>query len=194
MIKKFLQYWKKRTNSEEKSTSCENTSENYEVTRVEAFLKKLESLDKSDPEKYGQNVLSHIAKEKEILQGVIYVFDESEKPASLKFLSGYACNNEFNKEMSFEPGEGLPGQVFSDKKMLNLKDFPEGYIKIKTGLVEASPTSLLFIPLFNSELSLGIIEIASFHKFTTEDEVFFTEISKTIFKDLLNIKQNSILD
>lgn len=187
--------FKKNKFSDETNNSSDsnNPLENSIVIRKDAFIKKLENIVETNQEEYGQQVLSLAAKEKEILQGVIFILNESAEPPKLQFLSGYACNNDFNKELSFEPGEGLPGQVFRDKKMLNLKDFPEGYIKIRTGLGEASPNSLLLIPLFISDVSLGVIEIASFQKFTEEDELFFSEISKVISRQLLDIK-NSIVD
>lgn len=154
------------------------------LDRYSSFIEKTKAIIESSPERYGERLLSVLARDKEILQGVVFMMDDTENPARLRFTSGYACSNEFTKELSFEPGEGLTGQVFTDKKLLNLKDFPEGYIKVRTGLGEASPRSLLLFPLIDSEKPVGVIELASFLDFTEEDEQFYTAIAEEIVKQM----------
>lgn len=129
---------------------------------------------------FAQKVLSQIAKEKEILQGIFLRMVTEENIQKLKFLSGYACVKLENEEHEFLLGEGLPGQVAKEGKLLNLKAVPEGYIKIRTGLGEASPNSLIIFPVKIENKVLGVIELASFHEFTTEDEVFFSSLSELI--------------
>jgi len=127
-----------------------------------------------------QKVLSQIAKEKEILQGVFLISITENGITKLKYLSGYACVRIETEESEFLPGEGLPGQVAKEGKILNLKAVPEGYVKIRTGLGEASPSSLIIIPIIYENILYGVIELASFHEFTLADEKFFYTISEFI--------------
>ncbi len=140
----------------------------------------------ASPEQFGEKILSLIARENEIIQGAIYMANQSEQDMELTFLSGYACNKKECREIRFKPGEGFPGQVFSDQTLLNLKDFPEGYVKIRTGLGEASPRSLLLFPLIDSGTSAGVVELASFREFTKADELFYTALSGEITRQIKN--------
>jgi len=59
-------------------------------------------------------------------------------------------------------GEGLLVEAMRSKSLLVVEDVPEGYLKIRTGLGEGSPRSLLFLPLARSEESVGVLELAFF--------------------------------
>jgi transcriptional regulator with GAF, ATPase, and Fis domain len=144
---------------------------------------------------YTAKFLSLIAREKEILQAVfLLVCRESSEP-TLRFLSGYACMNmdEANEER-FLMGEGLPGQVAMDRQLMNLKSVPDGYLKIKTGLGEAKANSLLIFPVEYDDKLIGVIELASFHEFTHEDENYFLTLSRTIAPKLMDMVQMETLN
>jgi len=134
---------------------------------------------------FGQKVLSHIAKEKEILQGVFLRCEVDGGVEKLKFLAGYACIKLETEEHEFLIGEGLPGQVAKEGKILNLKAVPEGYITVRTGLGQASPNSLIIFPVKTGDRILGVIELASFHEFTEEDEKFFSTLADLIVDQML---------
>ena len=134
---------------------------------------------------FGQRVLTYIAKEKEILQGVFLMSKMDSDVVKLKFLAGYACLKVYSEDEEFLLGEGLPGQVAKDGKILNLKAVPEGYITIRTGLGQASPNSLIIFPVKIENKLLGVIELASFHEFSTEDEEFFSSLSELIAGQML---------
>ncbi len=146
-------------------------------TDIEKFVEEIKQFEQTGNENYCNVFLSGIASKKEIIQAAVYLYDREQDPPVLRFLTGYACNEEYTKELTFEAGEGLPGQVILDKKILNLQNVPEGYITVKTGLGEASPSSLLIIPIMLEEEILGVIELASFHNFSDKDESFMKGIA-----------------
>lgn len=150
------------------------------ISRLDAFIEKMDGITATTAAQFGEKLLSLIARENEIIQGVLFLTDHNQEPVKLQFLSGYACDREACRELSFEPGEGWPGQVFNDQAVMQIKDFPEGYMKIRTGLGEASPRSLLLFPLLRSGRSIGVAELASFSEFTAEDEAFYRELSEPI--------------
>lgn len=137
-------------------------------------------------EKFAASLLSKIAAEKEILQGLFLIYDGK---STLTWLAGYAYNKETSLDLSFGLGEGLPGQVASDRKLINLKNVPNGYITIRTGLGQASPDSLILFPVCYKDTLLGVIELASFRKFTGEDEKFFALLSEMAGEEMIRIKQ-----
>ncbi len=160
------------------------------VSAAKSFMVKL-GVHGNNVREFSQKVLSQIAKEKEILQGVFLINTVENDISKLKYLSGYACIGIDTDEHQFLPGEGLPGQVAKEGKILNLKNVPEGYIKIRTGLGEASPNSLIIIPINYENQLFGVLELASFHEFTLADEKFFYSLSELIgfqMKELNNRK------
>jgi putative methionine-R-sulfoxide reductase with GAF domain len=131
----------------------------------------------SDPEEFSRNLLSFLAKEKEISQGIFFIAAKKGDKNVLRYLSGYAYENEKPEEIEIEFGEGFPGQVASDGKIMNISEIPDGYISIVSGLGKAKPVSMIISPLIYNHHVLGVIELASFHRFTSEDEVYLKEIS-----------------
>jgi putative methionine-R-sulfoxide reductase with GAF domain len=153
------------------------------------FKKKLGSLG-SDPLHFSRKLLSLLAKEKEISQGVFFITDKKEGKSVLRFLSGYAFENPDTENLEIEFGEGFPGQVAKDGKLINISEVPDGYISIVSGLGKASPASIIIFPVINENEVLAVIELASFHKFTAEDENFFLEISASVADRLINLSMN----
>jgi transcriptional regulator with GAF, ATPase, and Fis domain len=171
---------------------CENDQNILEKSSsAKRFLERFGNAG-NNLEEFFQNILSNIAKEKEILQGVFLLCDFDGEIPKLRYLSGYACMKLNNEEDEFLLGEGLPGQVAKDGKLLNLKKVPEGYITIKTGLGSASPNSLIIFPIKSENKILGVIELASFHEFTQEDEEFFTSLSELIAAKMVSLIHDSI--
>jgi GAF domain-containing protein len=158
-------------------------AQNIRYQMIESFTKKNVYHGKSILQ-YSQKLLSSLAREKEISQGVFFISDKKDDKPVLKFLSGYAYQNPENNEEILEFGEGFPGQVAKDGKLLNIADIPEGYLPIESGLGKASPVSLIIFPVIHDEKVLAVIELASFHKFSYEDELFFQEISPSVAEQI----------
>jgi putative methionine-R-sulfoxide reductase with GAF domain len=129
---------------------------------------------------YSRRMLSLLAKEKEISQGIFYIADHSDNRQILKILSAYAYDSTDTGDRTFEFGEGFPGQVAKDRNLINISEVPEGYISIISGLGKANPASLIIFPVIHDDKVLAVIELASFQRFTEEDEDFLTRFSKTV--------------
>ena len=59
-------------------------------------------------------------------------------------------------------GEGLVIEAMRSKSLLVVEDVPENYLKVRSGLGESSPRSLLFLPLARGDETVGVLEIALF--------------------------------
>jgi len=140
-----------------------------------------------EPEAFGRQVLSLIAKELEIIQGIFLLSDLKKEQPGLHFLAGYACVEPASGEGDFLYGEGLPGQVAQSGKLMNIKEIPQGYITVRTGLGEAMPNALILFPLIFDSKLYGVIELASFHSFTEKEEAYLEAIASMIGESLKNI-------
>jgi putative methionine-R-sulfoxide reductase with GAF domain len=154
------------------------------------FIKKSASQGKNLLQ-FSKKVLSFLAREKEISQGIFYIAEKKKGKPVLKYLSGYAHQNPEAENEVIEFGEGFPGQVAKDGKPVIINDIPEGYMSIESGLGKGSPASLIIVPVKSDDNVLAVIEMASFHKFTSEDMQFFDQITPAIAEQILLIVNKS---
>ena len=137
---------------------------------------------------YTEQVLQNIAKEMEIVQGLIFVLNDTDK---LFHISGeYAFYSE-ERPRSFSLGESLSGQVAKNRKVMILKDLPEGYITVLSGLGKSHPRHLIIIPIVHNFESIGIMELASFKPFDENEEFLLRKVSETM-ANLLNELRNHV--
>lgn len=107
-------------------------------------------------------IISNVVKTLEANQGSFYKVEGEGKDTFVQLKACYAYSRKKYIDQRLSPGEGLIGQCYLEKELIYLTDIPQGYTYITSGLGEATPNSLLVLPLtFNGKVE-GIIEIASF--------------------------------
>ena len=141
---------KRRREAEIKKTIAE---------KVEEMTTDTEQI--TDPEKYFDQLLINLSKAIAIVQGVAYTLNRQTQTFSM--ISTYAFYTT-DTSRTFAIGEGIPGQVAKDKKLLFINDVPEGYIKIVSGLGTSSPKYMGVIPVIHGDETIALIEISTFEK------------------------------
>lgn len=127
-------------------------------------------------------VLTAVCSELEASQGALYVAHYKAEKRYLQLIASFAYPIADSETIEFEFGEGLVGQSAKENRILNIDAVPEGYIKILSGLGSSTPTNLLIVPFKNDQNDKvwGVIEIASFHKFSENDERLTLQILSTL--------------
>ena len=115
--------------------------------------------DTKNTEKFGKLILSNMAKEYDTMQAIFYCLDKKKK--TYKMLSGYAVLKNMSLE-EFSEGEGFAGQAAKEKSVIILKNIPDNYRIVKSGLGESQPKFIYFVPLVYNNKALGIIEFSIF--------------------------------
>ncbi|AYB32581.1 GAF domain-containing protein [Chryseolinea soli] len=124
------------------------------------------------------SVLSFIVKYLSANQGVLYISDEQQ--GALDLVAAYAYGRKKHMKSTVNAGEGLAGQVLLEKNLMLLKEIPNDYIKITSGLGEALPRVLVISPLVTNDEVYGVLEIASFKDFDQHQVEFITKISEEL--------------
>ncbi|MFI6498531.1 ATP-binding protein, partial [Nonomuraea typhae] len=113
--------------------------------------------------------------------GAFYLADLDARDGSLAFIAGYGAAHD--RDVLPAPGTEGPGlirQAALEKKRILLEDVPAGYIKVHTGLGEAAPASVVVLPILFEDKVLGVIELASFSRFSEVHLAFFDQFVVTI--------------
>ncbi|MFF8957242.1 HAMP domain-containing protein, partial [Streptomyces sp. NPDC014894] len=91
---------------------------------------------------------------------------------------------------SFRPGETLIGTAAEEKRTIQV-NVPPGYLKISSGLGEASPAYVIVLPVLFEGKVLGVIELASFQPFTQIQRDFLNQIAEMIATSVNTISVNT---
>ena len=112
------------------------------------------------------NVIAELVKYLEASVGGIFLIQkEHDGKDVIELAASYAYDRQKYLKKKIMPGEGLVGRCIQEGSTIFLTDIPEDYIKIKSGLGENNPKSLLIVPLRLNEEVIGVIEIASLEVF-----------------------------
>jgi len=112
-----------------------------------------------------------------------------EKPV-LKLTGSYAFDREKFIEQSYEFGEGLVGRAAMEMDIIYISDLPSGYLKIRSGLGEEVPSSLLLIPVILDGNVLGVIELASLGEIPAYQAAFIQQLADALASTISKVKAN----
>ena len=151
--------------------------------------------DALDFEQLGDSILSFVIEYLKANQGAIYLSeDEGEidkKNVRLRRLSTYAYDKKKFVEDHIQIGQGLAGQCAKEGLPINLKDVPEGYIHLTSGLGDAPPSQVYITPLIEQDQVFGVFEIAGFDQFE-KYQIDFIEKLTEIIANVLSSKKMAI--
>ena len=158
------------------------------LSRVAEITRK----DQEDPQKLADHVISYLVKYVNANQGALYFLEEDNLEARyLSMVACYAYDKKKFAEKKIAIGQGLVGQTFVEAKTLHLTKIPADYVAITSGLGEATPSSLLIIPLKFNEQTVGIIEIASFCFFQPYQIKFLEEVGEIVASSFATVQINA---
>ena len=162
--------------------STEGLSKVAEITRKH----------QEDIEQLANTLLSYLVSYTGSNQGALFFLQEElgEEPC-LVLSACYAYDKKKHSEKRIKLGQGLVGQTFLEKKTLHLTQVPQQYVSITSGLGEATPTTLLLVPLIFNEQVMGILEMAAFDKFAAHQVLFLESVGEVIASAVATVRMNS---
>lgn len=137
------------------------------------------------------NLISELIKYLDANQGGVFIINNDNTTEPYLSLAGcYAWDRIKYLEQKVYTGDGLVGQSWQEKSTLYITDIPSDYIKITSGLGRANPTCILIVPLKVNDEVFGVIEIASFNKFSEYQIKFVERLAETTASTINTVKVN----
>ncbi|MCC5927719.1 MAG: GAF domain-containing protein [Cyclobacteriaceae bacterium] len=136
-------------------------------------------------------VLSKLVNYLKANQGGFYITEEDNQGGmQLRRISTYAWSKKRFADKVLGLKDNLCGMAVLEQSHIYLKNVPEDFIEITSGLGEAQPKEIIIVPLIFNEKVYGVIEIASFDEFAEYQIDFLLKISENIASALASIEHN----
>jgi CHASE3 domain sensor protein len=154
--------------------------------------------NQSNSQELADRCISYLTKYLDAQQCSLFVLEGEDQEQYLKLTSCYAFEKKKFVEKRIEIGAGLVGQTFLEGETLQLKDIPQGYTKITSGLGDSTPAHLIIVPLKYDVHTVAVIEIASFSFFEAFQISFLQKAGEFFASAILNsqttFKMKSLLE
>ncbi|QZH75418.1 MAG: HAMP domain-containing protein [Erythrobacter sp.] len=162
-----------------KDQTLKNAEQDWLKTNLARFSRMLQG--ERDLATISNLIMSELAPLVNAQYGVFYVAMEGEdQDATLDLVASYGAGNPQQMKPRFVLREGLIGQAAADKLPIRLKNVPEDYLRISSGLGDAKPAHLFILPaLFEDEVK-AVIELGSFDGFNETHHGFLIQLMETI--------------
>src|SRR5437763_1963220 len=93
--------------------------------------------------------------------------------------ASYTYKERKSIENKFKLGEGLVGQCALEKEKILLSNVPKDYIRITSGLGEATPLNIIVLPVVFEGAVKAVIELASFEHFSPTHQTFLDQLTES---------------
>ncbi|WP_299823786.1 response regulator [uncultured Pontibacter sp.] len=124
-----------------------------------------------------ENVLAFLSSYTGAEAGVVYLHNDG---AKLEPVAGYGVTQSIEQLPSFMIGAGKVGQAVKEKKVKLLDGVGEEHLRIKTGLSDITPASIIIIPLNFYNTIVGAIELSTRKNYTELELEFFRVAAERI--------------
>ncbi len=132
-------------------------------------------------------IIQQMVKYLHVNQGGLFVLEkEGTANGHMALRACYAYNRKKYLDQTISMGQGLVGQAWAEAETIYLRQIPADYLRITSGLGEASPRFLLIIPLKLENKVEGVIELASFRDFLPHEIQFAEKVAESIASTFAN--------
>jgi signal transduction histidine kinase/HAMP domain-containing protein/CheY-like chemotaxis protein len=172
----------------------ETTKVNAEQDWLKTNLARISGMlqGQRDLKQVTQLIMSEVTPVVSAQHGAFFLVLTPEEGAEpeLGLIASYGYKPGKGKPNRFAMGEGLVGQAALEGKPIRLTDVPPDYIKISSGLGDATPVGIDVMPIMFEEQVLGVIELGSLRPFSEVNQQFLDQLTETIGVVLNTIQAN----
>jgi HAMP domain-containing protein/CheY-like chemotaxis protein len=160
-------------------TTRVNQEQDWLKTNLARFTRMLQG--QRDLLTVADQVLSELAAVVNVQHGSFFMSEMSdEQELMLQLFASYAYKERKNVSNVFKLGEGLVGQAARERKRILISDVPSDYVRINSSLGEATPLNIVVVPIAFEEEIKGVLELASFQRFTPIQLAFLEQLVESL--------------
>lgn len=161
---------------------------NEGLAKFSDILRNKESLDFTE---LCNSILKNVVNYVSANQGAIFIIQEEDNGEEyLDLAACYAYDRKKYLSKRINPGEGILGQCMLEKDCVYLRQVPEDYINISSGLGEARPRSIFLSPLKVNDKVFGVIELASFQDIDEIKRNFIIRLSENVAATIKDVRES----
>jgi putative methionine-R-sulfoxide reductase with GAF domain len=131
-------------------------------------------------------------------QAGLFTITEEEGEKHLVLASCYAFSRKKFVEKRIQIGEGMIGQAYLEGDIVRLKEIPDGYTHITSGLGQSTPRYLVIVPFKYDSQVPALIEISSFQDIEEHQIQFLTKAGEYLASALVSsqttVKMRALLE
>jgi PAS domain S-box-containing protein len=181
----------KKASKEEDRRKREDEIRNWSAQGIAKFSDILRQ-DNDDIQRLSYNIVDNLINYVDAIQGAIYILSNNDEIQEQYFemTAAVAYGREKMVDRKIEMEEGLIGRCAFEKETVYLKEIPDNYVRITSGLGDANPNVLLLTPLkLNNEI-FGVLEIVSFNEFEKHQIEFIEKVGENIASTISSVRIN----
>ncbi len=145
--------------------------------------------DKSELSTYTQQIISQLVKYIGANQGALFlVRTDEDDDRYMEMVACYAYDRKKFVDKRITEGEGILGQCMLEKDFVFITDVPGSYVKITSGLGEATPRNIVVAPLIFNEEFYGAIELALFDVMPLHHRDFLKRVVENIASEMASLQ------
>jgi len=161
-----------------KDQTLKNAEQDWLKTNLARFSRMLQG--ERDLTTVSNLIMSELAPLVDAQYGVFYVTRREENDTVLDLVASYGAENRDQLKPTFKLREGLIGQCAADRRAMLMTNVPPDFIKIGSGLGDASPANVVIMPALFEDDVKAVIELASFSEFNETHQSFLDQLMESV--------------
>jgi len=160
-----------------RDTTRKNTEQDWLKTNLAKFSRMLQG--QKDLTTVARLILSELAPVVAAQHALFYVLNTAATPR-LTLVASYGAKGQSALGGQLDLGEGLVGQCAIEKSKILLANVPQNYVTIFSGLGASPPQNIFVLPIIFEGQVKGVLELASFERFSPTHEQFLDQLTESI--------------
>ncbi|HUF17584.1 MAG TPA: response regulator, partial [Thermoanaerobaculia bacterium] len=161
-----------------RDTTEKNTEQDWLKTNLAKFTRLMQG--QKDLSNLSRSILSELAPVVSAQHGLFYLTENGSSEPRLKLSASYAFKERKNLSREFLFGEGLVGQAALEKERILITQVPPDYVRINSGLGEATPMNIIVLPIVFEGDVKGVLELASFSRFNETNQTLLEQLAESM--------------